>query len=48
MSNLTNGRYNVPITLVYIDEPEPRIVRVRHSNRPSPPMRFVRRLRDWR
>jgi hypothetical protein len=45
MSNLTNGRYSVPVPLVYIDEPAPRIVRVRHANRP---MRIVRKVRGWR
>jgi hypothetical protein len=44
VSDLTNGRYRVPVPLVYIDEPV-RIVRVRNANRRAS---IIRRVRGWR
>lgn len=47
MSDLTNGRWNVPIPLVYVDEPT-MAPRERRPNRPLRPVRMMRKVRDWR
>lgn len=47
MSALTNGRYSVPVPMLYIDEPD-LAPRERRPNRRAIPVRMMRKVRDWR
>lgn len=46
VSDLTNGRFRVPVPLLYVEEDFP--MRERRPNRPKRTRRMLRKVRAWR